>query len=660
MIESYRTSTGPFQQRRAPCRFTWLAALLFLLAPGGRAQEANPPLTAFLERLEVQVVNVEVFVTDRRGRPLLDLQRDDFEVFEDGEQVTLVNFLPPSAPPAKAVAEGELEPVARAASVDVVPEADETQLDPLVTGSPKDDRHVILFVDNLNIAPHSRKRVLDRLREIVQAEGQRGASFMVASYDGRVEVRQSFTDNLEEVAAALTGLERLAGPALARQNERLALLREGQQVFQTLSVANANAGSAETVDSMRQLAESQMTTLVHQVERYGQRMHAETRRGVAALGSFVRALAVRPGRKALIYVSDGVEMRPGEELFFAMEEIFQGGQKLQLESPAQGAGGQGGGTGQGGQQTGGGGGGNLRSEEIINTVSFVTRAERFSLAKVYHELTALANTHRVSFYTVDARAGLGGAGGDASLSGTIGRLESGGGMRAVRDANRWETLGVMAEETGGLLLTGADVGGLLERVTIDFGGHYSLGYVSPNPADGQPHQIRVKVKKRGSRLRYRQSYIAQDLTARLADRTAGTLLLEEDTNPHGITLESLAPVPGEGRGEFAVPLLVHIPLRNVTLLPQGAAHGCRARLFITASSPDGFVGPVQEVPFQIEIPNEELGLAVGQNYSARVDLMVRSGTTWIAVGFFDETGGEGSFVRHEVVVEALSSGGKGP
>ena len=629
------------------------AMLLLLGATGALAEEGNAPLTAFLERLEVRVVNVEVFVTDRRGNPLPDLGREDFEIFEDGKRVELAHFLPPRTqgsplqnPPRSPVSQRGAPPPSRA-----IDQGSETPASPTAVEPTESGHHIVLFVDNLNIAPHSRKRVLDRLREIVRAEGGLGASFLVATYDGRVKVRQGFTDDMARVETALEGLDRLAGPALARQNERLALLREGQQVLQTLSVANANVGSPETFNTMKDLAESQVTTLVHQVERYGQRMHAETRRGVAALGNFVSALAARPGRKAVVYVSDGVEMRPGEELFYAMEEIFQGGQKLHVEIPGDsGGGGQGGGVGQG-QQTGGGGG-NLQSEEMVNMVSFVTRAERFSLTKVYQELTALANTHQVSFYTVDARAGLGGAGADASLSGTIGRLESGGGLRAVRDANRWETLGVMAEETGGLLLTGADVEGLLTRVSADFGSHYSLGYVPPHPGDGKPHQIRVKVKKRGGRLRYRQSYIAQSLTARLADRTVGTLLLEDEANPHGMTLETLEPTAGEKRGEFVVPLLVHIPLRNVTLLPQGAAHACRARLFITVRGADGSAGPVQEVPFQIEIPNEELGLAVGQNYSARVDLVVRSGRTGIAVGLMDDTGGEGSFVRHEVVVGA--------
>lgn len=40
----------------------------------------------------VDLVNVNVFVTDKRGNPITDLKREDFSVFEDGEAVSITNF----------------------------------------------------------------------------------------------------------------------------------------------------------------------------------------------------------------------------------------------------------------------------------------------------------------------------------------------------------------------------------------------------------------------------------------------------------------------------------------------------------------------------------------------------------------------------------------
>ena len=43
----------------------------------------------FFDTVDVNVVNVEVIVTDKDGNPATGLTRDDFEVFEDGKQVCL-------------------------------------------------------------------------------------------------------------------------------------------------------------------------------------------------------------------------------------------------------------------------------------------------------------------------------------------------------------------------------------------------------------------------------------------------------------------------------------------------------------------------------------------------------------------------------------------
>src|SRR5690348_11977148 len=58
------------------------------------AVQAAPPAaqSPFGEVIEVNVVNVDVHVTDRDGRPVPGLQRDDFEVYEDGKRVKVTNF----------------------------------------------------------------------------------------------------------------------------------------------------------------------------------------------------------------------------------------------------------------------------------------------------------------------------------------------------------------------------------------------------------------------------------------------------------------------------------------------------------------------------------------------------------------------------------------
>ncbi len=58
--------------------------------PGAAPDEPAPPASKIVTRVEV--VNVPVTVLDRRGRPVIDLNREDFEVYEDGKPQTIRYF----------------------------------------------------------------------------------------------------------------------------------------------------------------------------------------------------------------------------------------------------------------------------------------------------------------------------------------------------------------------------------------------------------------------------------------------------------------------------------------------------------------------------------------------------------------------------------------
>lgn len=73
----------------APCR-PLLTLLVASCALAGSAAAQEPP--TFGEAIEVAVREVDVVVLDRDGRPILDLAREDFELYENGRPVEIVNF----------------------------------------------------------------------------------------------------------------------------------------------------------------------------------------------------------------------------------------------------------------------------------------------------------------------------------------------------------------------------------------------------------------------------------------------------------------------------------------------------------------------------------------------------------------------------------------
>ena len=70
---------------RTPSLF--LPLVLLLVLPGAAAQEPPAPET-FYESIDVEVVNLEVFVTDRQGNRVVGLTRNDFEILESGKRIS--------------------------------------------------------------------------------------------------------------------------------------------------------------------------------------------------------------------------------------------------------------------------------------------------------------------------------------------------------------------------------------------------------------------------------------------------------------------------------------------------------------------------------------------------------------------------------------------
>jgi VWFA-related protein len=275
-------------------RFAPLAlALLGLVAPAV-AQTPPPPEpepdSTFVESVEVNLVELEVFVTDRDGKPITDLGVGDFTVIEDKRQVEITNF--------SSHVEGvEVRRAVDGKPVEVPP--------PIASGLerleeiPAEQRlHLVIYVDNFNIRPFNRNRTFRRVREFVRNAMRPGDRVMLASYERSLKERVAFTADPARVVNALYDMEDESGFAQGQDSEREELLRAIQD-------------SRETVYALGRV-----------------RMHAENitnDQGFAidALKEFLGPMAGLPGRKVVVHVSDGLPMVPGHDLFIAVSEQFR-------------------------------------------------------------------------------------------------------------------------------------------------------------------------------------------------------------------------------------------------------------------------------------------------------------------------------------------------
>ncbi|MCB1054197.1 MAG: VWA domain-containing protein [Acidobacteria bacterium] len=527
----------------------------------------------FIDVVDVNVVNVDVYVSDKDGKPVLGLTKDDFEVFEDGREMNISNFY--------AVESGRpvqgAEDLPKFEPVPGLP--DRLQKVPV----PEDQRlHLIVFIDHFNIRPFDRNRVMRELRQFLSSTLRPEDEVMLVSYTRSLKIEVPFTSDPRLVNGAMTKLEKNSGSATLADSERRDVLDD---IDDSDSAYNAIAKARLYSESIA----NDMTFTIN------------------ALKDFVASLAGLPGRKAILHVSDGLPMVPGEDVFHYIENKFP------------------------------------RSSALSEVFTY-DQSRRFQ------ELAALANANRVTFYTIDA--------GGLRTYGHIDASEKGGPGRGpfidtVNVQNLQSPLQYMAKLTGGeAILNRNRVLPALQEVNDDFRNYYSLGYSPPHSGDGRLYNLKVEVKGKGLKLRYRENYRDKPLETRMADTTMAALNFGYQNNPLDARMEFGEAVPRPDDNLFTQSIDVRVPLSKLTLVPQAGTLEGRLRIWVSAVDEEGRTAPVQQVPVPISIPVDQVDTARDQTFVYTLQLLMRAGNQRVAVGVRDDLGSDTSFLSRSVRVGA--------
>ncbi len=566
----------------------WGAALL--LAAGAAAAspqgESWPPVVR--ETTEVHVINVEVYVTDGAGRPVAGLAREDFELLDGGVPVPISNFY--------AVEGGRVtSPSGPSSAEGAAPDA---------TAAGR-RLHLLVFVDDANLRPAHRGATLRRLRDFL-LENRRAETRTMLVTSGRpgsgsgLVVRQGLTDVPHEIFVALEELERQPTGGGHLDAER----REIERAIGQLNVdAGAGfvdpggaAGDPSANDGLRRQVAHEAGVILAQIRAHAQQRHDHLRRSLAVLRSFVDSASGLPEPKAVVYVSDGLPLRPGEDLLESFSRRVDPMGSVAAELSAQ------------------------------------LESGRFDATREVLELLEHANASRVTFYALDASPAASGGRSAASAAGFRGASPAG-----VDERGRHETLTLLAERTGGRAGFGAAVlETALAGVLGDFDNHYSLGYAAPPLAAGEQRRLEVRVRRPELRVRHRGGWRERGVEEQLEQRVLAALWNELADNPLELTLETPRPQPRDD-GNFTVPLVAKVPLGKLVLLPGAKEHRAKVSLYVAVRDERGRVSEVARHLCPVLIPNSEMLIALGRSVGCGVRLAMRPGRQTVAVLVRDDT-----------------------
>lgn len=260
-----------------------LVAATAFAQPNGDA-----PADEFFGSVEVQLVDLDVVVTDRQGRPVTGLGPGDFDLRVDGRPIDLQHFY---APPVATTT--QREPAVAAPSAPPSTGAVETE------PPPRRQTSLIIYVDNFHLRPDHRNAVLRKVREFVETSATLWDRMMVVSCDRSVKLRLPFTSDRRAVEAALLELEEVTAYGSQYDADRRELLRFIQEHDDPNQVTSRISQQSEQIRNDLEFSTD-------------------------ALREFVDSLAGLPGRKVLLHVSDGMAMEPGADLVAAAQAKFGG------------------------------------------------------------------------------------------------------------------------------------------------------------------------------------------------------------------------------------------------------------------------------------------------------------------------------------------------
>ncbi|HEV8628730.1 MAG TPA: VWA domain-containing protein [Thermoanaerobaculia bacterium] len=572
-----------------------IACVAAIAAAPGPGPTQSPP--RFGEAVDVELVNVEVWVTDRQGRPVTGLAASDFELRQDGDPVAITNF-------------SEI----RGAALTTVATAVEAPA-PATVPAPPAERpadvpvSLVLYFDQLHLQPRDYPPLLDGVAKLLVAGAVPAERVMVLRQDRQLHLEVPLGSSRQTLDAALGRLAATRNIGDSAETEQIvAAVSQAWQESEDLGgvrarIASAGAGAAvaggpraavggdtsgvtanASGSGTCDLFVGRITPTVSSWAHEHDERTSVTLRHLQRTGSILAGL---PGVKTLVYMSDALETQPASPLVAAVGALCPG---QHIDSPQE-----------------------EMSRELL-------------------ALTRHLNTNQVTIYAMQA-SGLRvadsiTAGSRGAAGGSLGARVTGTFESAHRTSQR-SGMGTLADETGGrLVINQNDFGIVLQTIGQEIQSYYSLAYRPPRAGAGE-HRIAVSLEDRSLTARYRRGYREKDGEERMRELLESALYLGITANPLDVRLGAGAIRP---RGErHVLPLHIFVPVEGLAFVGPQDAQAAELRVQVLARNVVNPRTAWLTKGFRVRRPAGASGQA-----DLTVEVELDAGTNVVAVGLRDE------------------------
>ena len=551
----------------------WVAALVAGLAHGQNNQQR------FVDRVDVNVGNVEVTVQDKSGNVIAGLTRDDFALYVDGV-LRDIEYFGAYTRSTETMGSGGAEAVGDA----TIAEA------PM---PPRQRRVQVIFIDSANTTVFNRNHILGRVTEYARRTVRPPDLTMVAVYDNSLRIVSPLTSNGDEIAYLLEELRKSTANVGGHQMYRAMAERQ----IRDLAERQTQEQAVRAVILDQAIVTARMAA---------QQIRDHTEQTVAAFKLLLRTMSGVTGRKSVLYISDGLPRTPGIETFQLLTEFFPQARM-----------------------------GDTEFQSYETTLLWQELARWAAAAEVtFYTIDARGLKAGAEKSAEHGRQ-------PPSVR-TAGNRPVFGDIEVLHLQNYQDPLIAMANVTGGITVVNTnefDKG--FERISEAMESYYSLGFPLGAGTEEVYHDIRVELKdRRDLRLRYRTGLLERSLAMRMADRAYAGLTFGALENPLAIRALLGTPSPA-GKKRYTVPVKVLVPVGKLALLPAGDEYRGKITVWTVAAGAGNKLSPLDRQEHEIVVPADKMARVGTLTIELNVELP--EGDCRVSVAVLDEATGEVGF-----------------
>jgi len=249
------------------------------------------------ESIEVRVVNIDVVVRDKAGKPVTGLTKDDFEIFENNKKQEITNLY-------------EVRPSAPAAAAKVTPQPSNAAA-PAATEAPADARrrNIVMFVDNYSLAPFQRNKILKSLQKFIDDSVRPQDQVMLVLCTQQTKVITPFTSDRKLLQQGIESIRQTANSGFNRQrsveeikrrvNEYIDAGKEGRRPWRDYYQMSLSLVESDTEEVI-----------------------FASKNTLASLGQTTTALSGMEGKNVLIFAGAHLPEHPGVEMYQWLYNAF--------------------------------------------------------------------------------------------------------------------------------------------------------------------------------------------------------------------------------------------------------------------------------------------------------------------------------------------------